>query len=218
MRGRMQSLAAIAVFDIAGPLVAYSLLRSHGFSEVTALVLSGVFPAIGVAVTVVRHRRIDAIGALVLLGIAVGTILGLASGNARLVLIEGSIPTGIFGIACLASLWATRPLIYRFAVEFIGPDTPRGREFDSLWQYQGFRHVFRVMTIVWGVAYLAEAAARVIIVENTSAGRALTISKVMPYAVAGALAAWTFGYGRHARRKGERMERAEQAAHDQAPH
>ncbi len=212
MRSRVQSLAAIAVFDIAGPLAAFSLLRSHGFSEVTALVLSGAFPAAGVALTVVRHRRLDAIGALVLLGIAIGTVLGLASGSARLVLIEGSVPTGIFGIVCLVSLWASRPLIYRFAVEFIGPDSPRGQDFADRWQYAGFRRVFRVMTIVWGVAYLAEAAARVVIVETTSAGTALAISKVMPYVVAAVLVGWMTLYGQHARRSGERQAQAAQGA------
>src|SRR5579862_2691102 len=149
VRARIENFASMAVFDIGGPLVLYQVLRSHGASEVKALVISGIFPALGVLLTVVRHRRIDAIGALVLLGIAVGSILGLASGSARLVLIEGSVPTGIFGVVCLASLWSSRPLIYRFAVEFIGPDSHQGREFAENWQYQGFRHVFRVMTIVW---------------------------------------------------------------------
>jgi len=43
----------------------------------------------------------------------------------------------------------------------MGPDTPRGRDFDGLWRYPGFRHVFWLFTVVWGVAYLAEAAARI---------------------------------------------------------
>src|ERR1039457_6623592 len=42
-RGRFWPLAKIAVFDIAGPLVAYSLLRSAGLSTVSALVLSGLY-------------------------------------------------------------------------------------------------------------------------------------------------------------------------------
>ena len=162
--------------------------------------------------TVVRHRRLDAIGALVLIGIVVGTVLGLASHNARLVLVEGSVPTGIFGLVCLGSLWTRRPLIYRFALEFMGPDTPKGRDFESRWQYAGFRRVFTLMTVVWGVAYLLEAAARVIIVENTSAGTALTISKIMPYVVAGALVAWMAVYGQRAKRKGEAAAAAARAA------
>jgi hypothetical protein len=98
---------------------------------------------------------VDAIGILVLAGIAVGTVLGLLSGDPRLVLVEGSVPTAVFGLLCLGSLWARRPLIYRFAVEFIGPDTPKGREFESLWQYHGFRHTFRLFTEVSGVASAA---------------------------------------------------------------
>jgi hypothetical protein len=212
VRARVESFASIAAFDIGGPLVVYQVLRAHGASEVKTLVLSGIFPALGVLLTVIRHRRIDAIGALVLLGIAVGTVLGLASGSARLVLVEGSVPTGIFGLVCLGSLRARRPLIYRFALEFIGPDTPKGRDFASRWQYEGFRHTFRVITVVWGLAYLAEAAARIVIVETTSAGTALTISKLMPFAVAGVVVAWMAVYGQHAKRKGEAAGAAARAA------
>jgi hypothetical protein len=204
-RNRFLGLAMITVFDIVGPLVAYSLLRSAGQSAVTALVLSGALPALGVAASLIRHRRADTIGILVLAGIAVGTVVGLLSGDPRLVLVEGSVPTAVFGLLCLGSLWARRPLIYRFAVEFIGADTSKGREFESLWQYPGFRHAFRLYTVVWGVAYLAEAAARIIIVETTSTGTALTVSKVMPYVVAAAIIAWMIAHGRHARREGERL-------------
>jgi hypothetical protein len=210
---RIAGLARIAVFDIGGPLLLYSLLRSHGFPVVTALVLSGIFPAFGVLLNYLRERRLDAIGALVLLGIAVGTILGLVTGSARLVLLEGSVPTAVFGVVCLASLRSSRPLIYRFAVEFMGLQTPTAREFERMWeQNEGFRYVFRVMTLVWGLAYLLEALARVAIVESTSTGTALATSKVMPFAVAGLLVAWTVAYGRLMRRRGERLAlRAQQA-------
>jgi len=116
----------------------------------------------------------------------------------------------------VGSIWASRPLMYRFAVEFMGADTPRGRDFADNWRYAGFRHAFKVTTVVWGVAYLLEAAARVVIVELTSTGAALGISKVMPFVVAGVLAAWNVAYGRQARRKGERLG-AEAAARGEAP-
>jgi hypothetical protein len=198
----------IVVFDIAGPLVAYNLLRSAGFGSVAALVLSGVLPAAGVIIGIIRHRRADALGVLVLAGIAVGAVLGLVSHNARLLLDEGSVPTAVLGLLCLASLGTPKPLMYRLAVEFIGPATPKGREFTGLWQYEEFRHTFRVITAVWGAGYLAEAAARVVIVQNTSTGTALAISKVLPYTVAAVLTAWTIGYGRYQKRKGERLAAA----------
>jgi len=217
---RLRSVLMIAVFDVGGPLLAYNLLRSDGFSAVTALVLSGVFPAAGVIIGIIGHRRADALGVLVLAGIALGAILGLVSHNPKLVLDEGSVTTTGFGLICLGSLATPKPLMYRLALEFIGPDTPRGREFADLRQYAEFRHAFRVVTVVWGVGYLAEAAARVVIVQNTSTGTALATSKSMPFAVAGVLMAWTFGYGQYSKRRGERQAAAAAAragAHDVHP-
>ena len=107
--GRLRSVTMIVIFDIAAPLVAYNLLRSAGLTAVTALLLSGVFPALGVAIGIIRHRRLDVVGAVVLAGIIVGTVLGLVTHSARLVLVEGSVPTAVFGVACLGSLWARRP-------------------------------------------------------------------------------------------------------------
>ena len=66
--------------------------------------------------------------------------------------------------------------------------------------------------MVWGVAYLAEAAARIIIVETTSTGTALAVSKVMPYTVGAVLALWMVIYSRRARRQGERLAAAAQTA------
>jgi hypothetical protein len=209
---RLKSIARIAVFDIGGPLLAYNLLRSAGLSSVVALVLSGVVTAVGVIIGIVRHRRVDAVGVLVLAGIAVGAILGLVSRNPKLVLDEGSVGTGVFGLLCFGSLLREKPLMYSMALEFIGPDSAQGREFTHLWQYWEFRHTFRVITCVWGGGYLIEAAIRVVIVANTSTGTALATSKVLPYAVAAALTAWTIGYGRLQKRRGEAIAAAVAAA------
>jgi hypothetical protein len=206
--GRLRSVAWIVVFDVAAPLATYNWLRSAGLTAVPALLLSGVFPALGVAIGAIRHRRLDVVGAVVLAGIVVGTVLGLVSHSARLVLVEGSVPTAVFGVACLGSLWARRPLMFSFALEFTGPDTVKGREMTGLWQYQGFQRVFRVITTVWGVAFLLEAALRVVIIYNASAGTALGLSKVTPFLFGGILSAWTVAYGAYRKRQGERIAAA----------
>ena len=205
---RLRSVAMIAIFDVGGPLLAYNLLRSNGFSTVAALILSGLFPVAGIIIGFIGHRRVDAVGVLVLAGIVVGAILGLVSHNPKLVLDEGSVSTGVFGLICLGSLATDKPMMYRFALEFMGPDTERGREFADLRQYKEFRRAFVVITVVWGAAYLVEAAVRVLIVQETSAGTALAVSKVLPYAVAAVLAVWTVGYGRLQKRRGDRMAAA----------
>ena len=203
--GRLRSISMIVVFDIAAPLATYYLLRSAGLTAVDALLISGVFPAVGVGMSALRNRRLDVIGALVLAGIGVGTVLGLAFNSPRLLLVEGLVPTGIFGVACLGSLRARRPLMFTFALEFTGPDTSQGREMVQLWEFEGYRRVFRTITAVWGCGFLFEAALRIFIVYNTSTGTALTLSKITPFVFVGIFSAWTLGYGTYQKRKGERM-------------
>jgi hypothetical protein len=198
----------IIIFDLGGPLLVYSLLRSAGLSTVTALVLSGILPALGIVIGAVVDRRLDIIGVVVLAGLVVGTVAGLLSHNARLYLIEGAVPSLVFALACLASLRSAKPLIYRFAVELLGPGTPKGREVVAAWQYPGFRRAFRVITAVWGVAYLIEVAARLVVVETTSTGIALLFSKLIPYIFAFALSGWTLSYGEHEKKKAERLAAA----------
>ena len=202
--GRLRSIAMIVIFDVAAPLAAYGLLRAAGLTAVTALVLSGLFPALGVTISAVRSHRMDVIGALVLAGIAIGTALGLVSHSTRLVLLEGSVPTAVFAVACLGSLRTPRPLMYSFALEFTGPDSASGREMANLWQYPQFRHIFRVITAVWGGGFLLEAALRVVVVYNTSTGTALATSKVTPFVWAAVLTGWTVAYGTHQKKKGDR--------------
>jgi phosphatidylinositol alpha-1,6-mannosyltransferase len=202
--GRLRQAATILVFDLGGPLLAYALARSAGLSAVAALVVSGALPALGIAIGARADRRLDVIGVMVLAGILVGTILGLTSHNARLYLLEGSVPSVVFALACLFSVRLQRPLIFRLAVEILGPRTRKGRDVTAAWRYPGFRRAFRVITLAWGIGYVVEAGIRVAIVAQTSTGVALVCSKLVPYAFALALSGWTLAYGEHEKKKAER--------------
>lgn len=216
--GRLLTIAMIAIFDVAGPLAAYSALRSAGWPAVTALLLSGAFPVLGVAIAAIRNRRLDVVGGLVLAGIVVGTVLGVTFHSARLLLLEGSVPTAVFGFVCLGSLWARRPLLFSVVLEFTGPDTARGREMSALWEFGKFRRIFRTITAVWGTGFLIEAALRVVIVENTSTGTALAVSKVTPFVFAAVLTVWTVGYGAYQKKMGERRGEMSQMTESSETH
>ena len=198
---RLLAPIRLAVLDVAAPILVYALLRGHGWSAVTALVASGAAPALNVAATWLSRRRLEVIGALVIVGVVSGAVIGLVSGDPRLVLAEDSAMTGAFGLVCLGSLRSERPLMFRLARQFMGEDSRRGRDFADRWQHPGFRHAFRVITAVWGVAYVSEAAARIVIVETLSTGTALAVSKTMPYVVAAGLVAWMMAYGRWAQKR-----------------
>ncbi len=216
-RGRLQSLAPILLFDVAGPLAAYYLLRSAGISTVAALVLSGALPAFSVSLGVIRDRRLDAIGIVVLVGIVVGAVLGMVSGSAHLVLLDGTVPTAVFGVICLASLRSKRPLMFRFALETMGPDTPKGRELADRWRYPGFRHAFRLITVVWGLAFITEAVTQAAIVETSSTDTAKATSNLMPLVFAGVVVVWNVYYAKRGQRQGELAAKAAHASGEAPP-
>jgi uncharacterized membrane protein len=216
-RSQLLTMAPIVVFDIAGPLVLFYWLSGNGFSTVDALILSGLLPAFNIGLGVVRHRRLDAIGALVLIGIIVGTVAGLLSGSAHVVLLDGIIPTAVFGFVCLGSLWSARPLMFRFAIEMMGADTPNGRDFADKWRYEEFRRAFVIITVVWGLAFLVEALIQLVIIQVASTDVAKTTSNFLPLIVIGVVVVWNIAYGKRGQRKGQLAEAASRARADIPP-
>ncbi|MGH9067734.1 MAG: hypothetical protein ACRD0J_09635, partial [Acidimicrobiales bacterium] len=120
-------------------------------------------------------------------------------------------------LVCLGSLLTSRPLMYHFALEGRGgPDSPGGQEFAGRWVYAAFRRVFVVMTVVWGLGFMVQAAASAAIIEVTSTHQAFLINKILPYIALGLLGAWTVVYGVRAKKRGEAMAAARAAAQAQA--
>lgn len=198
---RLRMLLPIAVFDVAGPLAVYYGARAAGLSTVMALVVSGVLPALRVAGIVIRHRRLDVIGALVISGIALGTVMGLLTGSARLYLLDGLVPTVAFGAACLASLVSSRPLMFRVALEMMGEDSPKGQAFADMWEHPGFRKSFQVITIVWGMVFLAESGLQALIIETQSINTAKLTSNLLPVPVLVVTFAWARSYGKRSEQR-----------------
>lgn len=167
-----------------------------------ALILSGILPAAGVLIDFVRHRTLDVVGAVVLGGIVCGVILGVVTHSGRALLLEGSVVTAAFGLAALASLRARRPLRFHFALASVGgPQTDAGLEFDTRYVAQpGFARYFRIVTVVWGIAFLLEAAL-VLVIETSSTGFALAFTRIVPYPLAGILVLWMVTWGRMLQRR-----------------
>jgi hypothetical protein len=61
----------------------------------------------------------------------------------------------------------------------------------------------RVMTAVWGVGFLLEAAIRIFLVLTLTTEQFLIISPFVLYGIIAVLAVWTFFYSRQGRKKSE---------------
>ena len=201
IRGVLASL----VIDGLLPFLTFVLLTAYvpRLSPVLALGLSATFPTVNGLVTLVRRRHLDIIGAIVLVGIAVGIVATLVGGDPKLLLIRESFVTGALGLVCLTSLAWPRPLLFYIGRQFsAGEDAAKIAEFNGLWQYPRARRTFRVMTIVWAVGWLGEFALRVVMVRTLSIPEVLAMSPVVFNGLTLGLIAWTIAYARRQRQRG----------------
>jgi predicted lysophospholipase L1 biosynthesis ABC-type transport system permease subunit len=196
-----RTLLTTLIFDICGPLLTYRVLHAAGTSDVVALLASGAPPALGVGIAAKRHHRLDVIGALVLLGVVIGSTLGVLTHDPRLVLLEGAVPTLLFSLACLVSVALRRPLMFVLLQAVVGTRGITASELRLLGRDDATRDDFRVITLGWGFGFLVESLLKAAVVLSSSTGLALTVSKVVAYPVAAVLLLWTGWYLRRSRRR-----------------
>jgi hypothetical protein len=201
-------------FNVVAPILIYNQARSQGASEFTAILLSGLGPVVDIAIYLAWHRRVDEFAIVSMIFVVLtGAVSLVGPHDARLLLAKDSAVTGLFGLLCLVTLLAPRPLMFYFGRKFATDGTPEQVAWwNGLWQYEGFRTVQRNLTIGWGIGYLVEAAVRIVLVYSLSHGQVVTVNSILPYAVTGGLVFWTITYARRARAKGAARAAAAEAA------
>ena len=199
-RAALVNWGSTIVFNVALPLLTYFLLTGAGWSAVAALLTSGVWPAAESLVVLAVRRHIDEIGVIALIFILLGVVAGVGFNSARLVLVKESAVTGLFGVVVLGSLLLPRPLMFYFGRKFATDGSAESVAYwNGLWRYPSFRRTQRVISVVWGVAFLAEAGLRIALSYALSTSAMAVVSSILPLAVLGGLIAWTLAYGRRAR-------------------
>lgn len=210
----IRSIASSILINGALPLIIYWALKNYTHvSEFIALVASGIPSLIDSIVGIIRRKRIDFLAGIILAGIVISLIITVLGGSPKIYLIRESFFTVAFGLVFLISLLFPRPLIFYLSRYFMTGNHPENIPwFNSLWQHANFRTMMRVMTAVWGVGLLLEAAIRVYLVIILSTQQFLVVSPFVIYGILGVLAFWTSLYGRKGRKRGEEMRQRMLAA------
>ncbi|MGV4927629.1 hypothetical protein K2224_28805 (plasmid) [Streptomyces sp. BHT-5-2] len=159
-RRPVAALVTTVVVDAGIPLAAYYGLRAAGLNQWWALLAGGAVPLLRTCHSIARHRRVDPIGAFVLMAMVVSTTMSLITGSPRVLLARESWGTGAFGLWILGSLLGRRPFLLDATVKFMPAHT--ARRWEDGWRHDArFRGGLRVVTALWGGVFLVDAAARV---------------------------------------------------------
>jgi len=208
LKTMLPGLLISIVIDAGLPYLIYTLLSSHT-TQFWALVASSVPPLINNIVSIVRTRKLDAFGAIILLGIVVSVVAIFLGGDPRLLLVRESFVTVALSIACFVSLLLPRPLMFYFSRHFVaGQNAEAMARFDALWQYDIFRTMCLRMTIIWGAAFIIEFILKVILVYSLPLSLAVGVTPIIINVLIVLLVLWSMWYGSQVRRKGMAAARA----------
>jgi len=90
--------------------------------------------------------------------------------------------------------------MFYFARYFIaGNDLQRQARFDATWQLPDVRFCHRLITSVWGSAFVGELILRVVLIYNVSPATVLVVSPILIGTLTIVTMIWAFRYGHRVR-------------------
>jgi hypothetical protein len=168
------------LLDLIIPTAGYFLLHRAGLSDVWALTIAGSATAVNALLTTVRRGRLDALGLLIVAEIAVSVALVASTHDPRLILARPAIYLAVAGVVNLISCLAGRPLSYTAATPMATKGDPeRAVAYERAWHHSAeLRAIHRQLTAGIGLAMVAYAVLRVLIVYSFSTATALLAQEI----------------------------------------
>lgn len=195
-RAARRRFVAMLLVDIAAPLAVFYGLRWMGVNQWWALIVAGVIPVARLGYTAIHDRRLEKASAFTLTLLVIGTGIGLLTGDPRLLLARESYLTGVVGAWSLITLLAARPLMFTATIPFLPAPTAQAWQQD--WHTDRvFRRALRVMTAGWGLAFLLDAAARVLMAYTLPLDWVPVLSIALLLVMLTAVVQGTKAWGRH---------------------
>jgi len=190
-----------ALVNIVLPFAIYSLIAPR-FGDVKALMASSAPPILWSIIEFVRHRRVDALSLLVLAGIGLSLVAFFGGGSIKFLQLREKLVTIIIGVVFLGSAAIGKPLMYELIRAFLarGNDS-RLQLVESLRSDSTFRRIMGIMTVVWGVGLLADAAVSIALVYVLPIKTYLVVNPILGNATIGLLTLWNIWFGARMRRR-----------------
>lgn len=197
----IKDLAPSLLFGAAVPIGVYFTVRPHVNTDAEGLIVAGSVSVVWILIQFVRNRQIDFVGAIVLFGFLVGVISStLLGGNSYVLKVRDAAFTALFGIACIVTIYThERPaLFYVSRYLSAGNDPAKIAAYNELHELPTARHVFRVLSVVWGIGLVVEASARMVLAEVLHTGTYVAVSPFISAVVIGSLFTFTVVYTKRA--------------------
>jgi uncharacterized membrane protein len=189
-RRSLRPLFQTILLDVAPPLVAYYGLRAAGVSEYVALLSATVLSGLRVVHGVVKSRRLDPFAIYLLLTFGLSLAVGLATSDARLILVGNTFVNGLGGLFFLGSCFVGTPLTQVVGERFRRPEVVDEAAAARL------RRVHVQLSAMWGIGLLIEVGIRLVVIAHLSVDAANGVNSAITLPVIGLLVLATVVAGR----------------------
>lgn len=164
--GLRRALARQLLLEVALPLAGYYGLRAMGASAWLALVAGGLLSAPWIVWAAVRDRRFDITAAFALSLVLLGGLMSMVTGDPRVILVRDSWVGALLGAWILISVATRRPFLMAMsrAIVVAKVGEAGAAAWEGRWDKEPeFRRRVRILTGIWGVVFLGDALARVVL-------------------------------------------------------
>ena len=179
------------------PLVIF-LLASPRMQTLPALALSAVPAMLYSVYGGMRHHSIDPISALSLVTSGAAMLITLLVHDPGLYLIRESYVMAAIGLFCLISLVFPRPASFYVGRYTIAYTPKQIAYFNAGWQLPSIRFISRLITGVWGLAFIGEALTETFLVYHLSTAQFLAIHPIAYWGTLIAAMGLAIAYAHHA--------------------
>ena len=185
------------LWDVGIPAAVYYGCRAVGVDTWYALAAAGLVALLRVAYVAVARRRLDGVAAVVGGVFALLLVVSAVTGDPRVLLARESIVSGALGLLLLGSLVVGRPVLYALMRRFNAGNAELLARWDQRWRgTPGFRRIFVLTSLVWGVGLLAEALIRIVLIYLLPVDVMAGVSTVLQLATIVLLVGWSLAYRR----------------------
>jgi intracellular septation protein A len=198
------------ILEIALPLILFFTLKQP-VGDLWATIYSSIPGLLSTLFTILVKRRFEPIPIIIIISFFIGFALTLKYNNPKLKQVDGSIITGIIGLAFLFSLLLNKPLIYYTSRPWITKNDPdKLEEFEEKWKNRAFRKTMTNMSLIWGFGLILQAVINLILIFTISLDLLMILSPVITYGNLGLLTVVTVVYGMRKKKQAEALAKLNQ--------
>ncbi len=194
-RTTLASLGFSLTINALCPFLLYRALQSH-FPEnsVIPLLYATIFPIIGLILSLLRKRTVDAIAILVMAGLALHIVVTLLAPTVRVALVIRSFDGAAIGLVLVVSALIGRPIILYVAKQAVaGGTSERAASLNRIIENDSAQTFFTI-TLVWGIGLIAMSGLHVILALTVPPAEYLLVSPVVGVVTIIVLLAWSGRY------------------------